>query len=586
MIGSPAAWVAINWLKAAAFTASVAVGGGAGLWAATPVPTAGQLVDAAGHPVAGAVVSTAGTFFSPAAQEVSDAQGRYRVGAERWPYRPPQLAVRASGFQPAPTTGGRLVLHRWPHVAGQVVDDAGAPVPGAVVTLALGGRVVEAVMANLDGRFDITLPAASGTLAMTGFSDEHDAGTEGLTLRLDLAAAVVLTLPRQFATLHLESDPSGQSPQVDGAVPPDCPATPCDARVMAGAHQVTFANDLYLPWESDVQLDKGATVPVTAALVRKTGTLTISAPAPGELTVDGQDVRGSSWSGVVPTGKHSATFRSAATWPLFQQFDVAWNQTTQAALAPTAVARDPGAFTAGLQAYLKAQPGGTYGVYLEELGSGATIGVGDTTELDAASVIKVPEAIYLLQEADAGLLNLDDQVSLEAGDFMGGTGSLNGSAHPGDQYTYRQLLSLLIQQSDNTAWLALRRLLTDAAIDAYAASIGAGDCGQISGFCSARSAGHMLAQLARGRLLSAGSTRLLLDLLETTIFNDRINWYLGGTTVAHKVGMDGSVRNDCGVVFLASDPFAICVFATVNDFDLGTQVIRDIARAAAWHYGH
>ena len=251
-----------------------------------------------------------------------------------------------------------------------------------------------------------------------------------------------------------------------------------------------------------------------------------------------------------------------------------------------AVATDAPAFTAGLRAYLAAQGGGSYGVYLEELGSGAAIGVGDTTRLEAASVIKVPEAVYLLHQVDAGQLRLDDQVGLRAEDFMGGTGSLFGRARPGDQYTYQQLLALLIQQSDNTAWRALRRLLGDASIDAYSASIGAGDCRQATNWCSARSAGHMMAELARGRLVGAASTRLLLDLLETTIFNDRINWYLPTTTIAHKVGMDGSVRNDCGVVFLAANPFAICVFATVDDTDRGVQVIRDVARAAAWRYAH
>jgi beta-lactamase class A len=355
--------------------------------------------------------------------------------------------------------------------------------------------------------------------------------------------------------------------------------------VLAGSHRVELGGDLFLPWSADVTAARDATATVTATLARKTGTLSVTAPAGGELSVDGRSVAGASWGGQVPTGGHVVGFRSAATWPALQRVDVAWNQTAQAALAPAGVATDAAGFTAGLQAYLNAQGGGSYGVYLEDLGTGAAIGIGETSRLEAASVIKVPEAIYLLRQADAGAVNLDDSIDLEAGDFMGGTGTLYGRAHAGDRYTYRQLLALLIQQSDNTAWLALRRVLGDAAINAYAASVGAGDCSQVTDWCSARSAGHMMAELARGRLVSAASTRLLMGLLETTVFNDRINYYLPGTTIAHKVGMDGSVRNDCGVV-LSAHPFAICVFTTGSDIDQGMQVIRDIARAAAWRWGH
>jgi hypothetical protein len=60
----------------------------------------------------------------------------------------------------------------------------------------------------------------------------------------------------------------------------------------------------------------------------------------------------------------------------------------------------------------------------------------------------------------------------------------------------------------------------------------------------------------------------------------------GGVTIAHKVGMDGSVWNDCGVVLQLTRPFAICVFTAVADPTQGIQVIRDVARAAAWHYAH
>jgi hypothetical protein len=39
------------------------------------------------------------------------------------------------------------------------------------------------------------------------------------------------------------------------------------------------------------------------------------------------------------------------------------------------------------------------------------------------------------------------------------------------------------------------------------------------------------------------------------------------------------VANDCGVIFLSGDPFAICVFTTTPG-QSGARVIRDIARAA------
>src|SRR5262249_4610662 len=128
----------------------------------------------------------------------------------------------------------------------------------------------------------------------------------------------------------------------------------------------------------------------------------------------------------------------------------------------------------------------------------------------------------------------------------------------------------------------LRRVLGDSQIDAYAASIGAGDCQQATNGCSARSAGRMMAQLARGQLLNQTSTQRRLNLLETTQFNDWPPYHGGRTaTVAPKIAPDpdNGVANDCGVVFLSAGPFAICVFTTTPG-QFGAQVIRDVARAA------
>ena len=551
------------------------------MWTATPVPSSGELVDAAGRPVRDAIISEMSTLFSPAGEVRSDSHGRYQIGARRWPYSPPRLTVRAAGFVPVQTAGGRLIMHRWPQVSGVVVDDAGAQLAGAVVTLAYLSNVVDAVMTNLDGRFEMTLPNVLGDVTVTALMDEHDAGSQRVTLALDGTPTVQLTLLRQFAKLHVDSDPAGQAPQVDGQPSADCQSTPCDVTVLAGAHRVAFVTDLFVPWQTEVQVGKDDAVTVRAQLERKTGTLNINAPGGGELALDGQSLSGSPFSGKIPTGQHTVSWRSASTWPAAAQAAVNWNQTTDVTLTPTPVGHDPTTFTNGLKDYLNSQ-GGTFGVYLEGLRLGVTVALGDSTRLEAASVIKMPEALYLLHQSDSGLISFADQIDLHPEDFMSGTGSLIYTAHPGDMFSYDQLLSLLIQQSDNTAWRALRRVFGDSQIDAYAASIGAGDCQQATNACSARSAGRMMAQLARGQLLNQTSTQRLLNLLETTQFNDWLPYYIGRTVaVAHKIGTDpdNGVANDCGVVFLSSDPFAICVFTTTPG-QSGAWVIRDIARAA------
>jgi beta-lactamase class A len=559
---------------------------GAAIWAASPVPIVGRLLDTGRLPVAGAVVSIAAGSLSPASAVRSDEHGDYRIASRHWPREVAALSVSAPGFVPTETVGGPLVLHRWPRLEGHVLDDQGQAVAGAVVAVSSTAGPAAAAMTNFDGRFSLMLPRLTGSVSVTAWMAEHDTASAPVALAIDEASTVEVTVARQFARLHLDSDPNGQAPLVDGLPAQDCPGTPCDLTLLAGAHRITFGNDLYAPWQRDVEVAKDDQVSVAAKLERKLGTLQVNAPGGGELTVDGQAVNGPTWSGAVPTGKHAVGFRSASTWPALLTADVGWNATAKLDVAPAAVPRGSGgAFADGVRAYLAAQGGGSYGVYVEELNTGATIGVGDTASMEAASVIKVPNALYLLHQVDAGQVKLDDQIDLHPEDFMSGTGSLNGTAQPGDRYSYRQLLTLMIQQSDNTAWQALRRVLGASQIDGYAASQGAGDCRQISDACSPHSAGHMLAQLARGRLLSSGSTQLLVNLLETTVFNDRINWYLPNLTVAHKVGMDGSVMNDCGIVYQQGDPFVICVFTDTPDPTGGVQVIRDLARAADHYFG-
>jgi beta-lactamase class A len=336
-----------------------------------------------------------------------------------------------------------------------------------------------------------------------------------------------------------------------------------------------------------VDVGRAETVTINQTLERKTGTLVVNAVAldGSVLAVDGNAIA-PGWHGLLPTGSHAVTLTSPATWPQSKSVTVNWNQETDVAMTPTTVATgNAAAFVSQMQAYLGGL-GGQYGVYLQDLNSGQEMGSGQDALMEAASVIKIPVALYTYKQVEAKQLKLDDTVTLQDSDFMGGTGVLYYNANAGDKYSYRDLVALLIQQSDNTAWQALRRVLGSGSIDSYAATIGAPQCRQVDDNCTPRQAGLMLAALSRGSLLNATDTQVLLGLLESTVFNDRINFYLSGTIVAHKVGMDGGVMNDSGIVFLPGRPFVISMFTDSDNPDQGVQAIRDVARAAYWYYSH
>ncbi|MBJ7602450.1 MAG: serine hydrolase [Candidatus Dormibacteraeota bacterium] len=548
-------------------------------WLAVPVPFSGRVLDAQGKPIVGASITPQG----PAADVArSDSGGAYRAGSHAWPVGLP-AQVRADGFQPAETRGGELVLHRWPWLAGVVVDEIGVPVPDADLTITAQGRRWQ-VSADSEGRFALFLAIGEASVHTTVTALGHEAWSGSAALQLDREATLAPKLARQLGTLTIITDPAGVNPLIDTRHLDSCQATPCQVSLPVGNHTVSVDDPVFVPWLASARLAKDGTVKVATTLVRRLGRLKVNVPGTGELALDGSQIGTGAFNADVVTGQHTLTYRSAATWPYRAAVEVQWQQATEVTLAPHPVTPgDPAGFLAELQAFLSAT-GGSFGVYLEQLSSGRTLAVGQDTSMEAASVIKIPVALYLLNQVDAGQPKLSDKVKLEARDFMGGTGILYGSAKAGDEISYQDLLADLIRQSDNTAWQALQRVLDPAKIDSFAAAQGAPDCHQLSDQCTARQAGQLLSKLGRGGLLSGDSTNRLIQLLETTVFNDRINYYLSGVSIAHKIGIDGNVINDCGIVYSSAGAFTICVFTRTADQPTGIQAIRDIARAAYRYY--
>ncbi len=544
---------------------------------------AGAAVDVHGRPLAGVRAAVVGAGATPVT--VTGASGDFRIRAGSR-VSPAEVELSAPGYLSVRGRGGRVVLHRRPLVQGRAVDEHGDGVAYARLEVELTGGATVETMADGDGFFSLQEALGPGMALVTLRAPGHLAYQERTDLRPDAVDQVAALMPREVGLVDVSTDPAGVPVNLDGAPLAGCERTPCTVAVPAGNHVLSVDDRLFVPWSAPIALYQGAHLHLAAALTRRTGTMNLHAPggADARLTVDGAPVAATGGALVLPTGSHTVVFTSAGSWPWRQTVDVGWNQTVAVNVLPAAVdTSSEHAFVAGMTAYLDSLPG-HYGVYLSELSGGHVIGYHAGDSMEAASVIKLPLAIYVEQQAQSNALKMSDQVQLESGDFMAGTGTLQGTNSPGDSISYHDLLALLVQQSDNTAWKALDRVLGNDKVDAFTASIGGPDCKQEDDQCSAQESGQMLARLASGSLLDQDHTHELLGLLESTAFNDRINYYLPGTTIAHKVGMDGGVINDTGVVY-APKPLVVSVFTAGDDPDLGVEIIRLIALAAAKIYG-
>ncbi|WP_241154404.1 serine hydrolase [Staphylospora marina] len=104
---------------------------------------------------------------------------------------------------------------------------------------------------------------------------------------------------------------------------------------------------------------------------------------------------------------------------------------------------------------------GTWGLVVEDLQTGTRWTVNEDRLFYAASLIKVPIMAAVYREEAAGRLTLEEEWPLSLEDQVGGSGILQHLS-PGIRLPIRDLVTLMIIQSDNTATnMLIRRVGTE-----------------------------------------------------------------------------------------------------------------------------
>lgn len=213
---------------------------------------------------------------------------------------------------------------------------------------------------------------------------------------------------------------------------------------------------------------------------------------------------------------------------------------------------------------------GHLGFYYKNLVTGTEYGVQEEDAYLAASVIKLPLYLHVLQECAAGNMSLEDRLTVTQDMKMPSCGALTlfSDAVEVDIGT---LCRLMIALSDNTAtnvlirhcgidsvnkslqsWgldqTVLRRLLFDAEAS------GRG----LENTVSPKEMGMLLERLYNGSFVSPEVSRMALETLQLQQIGHKLDGKLQGECpIAHKTGEDEGLSNDVGLVF-AKEPFILC----------------------------
>jgi len=224
---------------------------------------------------------------------------------------------------------------------------------------------------------------------------------------------------------------------------------------------------------------------------------------------------------------------------------------------------------------------GHFGVYFEDLTTGAWVGINEKDQYLPMSLLKVPTMVAVLKKAEKGELSLDGVVTLQQEDLNGVSGSL-AQKGAGYRITVRELLRTMIKESDNTALLTFnRRVLTYEELEEAKQAIGVHSENDTDEAISPKGYSNILRSLYLSTYLRRPFSQIALSIMSETDYNTQLPAGLpADVKVAHKVGFDanGGLYHDCGIIYLPKKPYILCVMSKDTDYWQANQAISEISQ--------
>jgi beta-lactamase class A len=242
-----------------------------------------------------------------------------------------------------------------------------------------------------------------------------------------------------------------------------------------------------------------------------------------------------------------------------------------------------------LQALVAKYPSLELHLLVKELATGSYVDLGASLGVPAASTIKIPILLAILQQVDRQQIKLDEQLVLKKSMLAAGSGTM-ANQPIGSKFTVRAALQAAITISDNTASnMLIERLGGPEKINLLWRSWGLVTTTIRSALpdfagtnqVNARELAALLQQLDKGSLLSDPSRQIALEIFRQTKRNHMLPEGIADpqAKVAHKTGELNNLLADAGLIELANGKKYIVVALVKRDAnnERAAALIRQVA---------
>lgn len=260
---------------------------------------------------------------------------------------------------------------------------------------------------------------------------------------------------------------------------------------------------------------------------------------------------------------------------------------------------------------------GNVSIYVNDTSRGCICEINSDRIYHAASIIKISLLYEALLQAKKGQLSLDDKYILQSDDIVGGAGVLQLMT-PGTVFTVNDLLTLMIDVSDNTATNILHDILKKDNVNKslkqlglyntlFARKLMISDPSGSFSYTTARDTAVLLNEFLECKYLDKEYANIGLDILYRQQYNDRIshdlllcsscNEILGQNNIcpscgtktweedpievsfAHKTGEINGTRHDAGILKVGNkDIIVVCLTDKLENYDEALKMQKELGR--------